>query len=138
MLVVMTVSETCSVAAYDAEAFRKVTAQGLTEQARKQLGTHFGLIGPIQLNILRVTITDRQQESGMLVVQAEGMYAYQFSRQELTQLKRDIQGRPRREALRLLSGLPGLRSATIAGIEDDQPLPDNPNAIHILVWYGAV
>lgn len=136
-LVAVTVSETCSAAAYDAEAFSKVAAQELMEQARKQLGTHFGLIAPIQLHVLRVTITDRQQESGILVVQAVGMYAYQFSLQELAQLKRNIQGRPRQEALRLLSGLPGLRSATIAGTEDDQPLPDNPNAIHILVWYGV-
>lgn len=133
----VTLSKTCSAAAYDTEAFQKVAAQGLAEQAKKQVGAYFSLIGTVQVNILHAVIASKQQESTALIIQTKGMYAYQFSPPELARVKQRLLGMPEQKALRLLLGLPGIQKATIDEGESSQPLPDSLDAIHILVLYEA-
>jgi hypothetical protein len=48
-------------------------------------------------------------------------------------IKNLVAGKPRLEAIRLLSLLPGVEHVTIAGIEDNKPLPDDVSHIHLLI-----
>lgn len=133
----VTLSETCNAVAYYTEALQKVAAKGLAAKAKKQVGAPFSLIGNVQVNILHAVIASKRQGSATLTIQTVGMYAYQFSLQELSRLKQRLLGMQEQKALRLLSGLPGIQNATINEGEGSQTLPDNLDAIHILILYEA-
>ena len=48
-------------------------------------------------------------------------------------LKTLLAGKPRLTALRLLLQQPGIHTATISGISDNQPLPDDVSHLHLLI-----
>jgi len=52
-------------------------------------------------------------------------------------LKNLVAGKPRLEAIRLLSLLPGVEQATIAWIENNKPLPDDASHIHLLIFVAV-
>jgi hypothetical protein len=57
---------------------------------------------------------------------------YTLSQEQQQRLKQSIAGKPKQEALLLLSHLPGIQSASIAGIDETSNLPKRDDLIHFM------
>jgi hypothetical protein len=122
----VTVSETCVALAYRAQAVQQRATQGLTQQASRTLGSSYQPFGSVNVRVLRATL---RASTVWLTFTAQGDWIYQLHPQQLVPL---LLGRPRDEALRLLLHQPGIRTATISGIEGNAPLPTDPQHVTFL------
>jgi hypothetical protein len=125
----ITVSETCTIIAYNAQELSARATKLLTTQARKQVGTSYRLYGSVQVDILHA-IYHQTATPVLLTVTSSGTWVYTVNQQQLLHL---IAGKPRRTALAVLTHLPGVQRATISGIADDQELPNDLSHLHLLV-----
>ncbi len=121
--VTVAVSEHCAAIAYNAAALQGHARQVLIREMARRDGTHYRLVGAVQVSVLHARIIDQRHEVANLTVHIEGMWMYQFSRQELQWIKQLIAGKTQQQAIRILLGLPGIRRATIEGIGENQRLP---------------
>ncbi len=123
--VTITVSGTCSAAAYNQQAMQAQGEQLLNAKART-LGKGYRLVGDIRPTLLS------KQATASIRVQFAATYLYQINQQALTTL---IAGQPTRHALLLLSRLAGIQHVTIAGVADDNSIPLDTTHIHIMLLY---
>jgi len=123
----ITVSETCSAGAYNQQAVQEQGMQVLHAKAGT-LGKSYSLVGDIHTAMLTL------QDAATIRVQFTGTYLYQINQQELTTL---IAGRPKQQAIMLLTKIPGIQQATIAGIADNNQLPLDTTHIHIILLYAV-
>ncbi len=134
----VTVSEQCMAVAYESVALQERAISILTAKAQQQLGTHYSLIGAIQVSALQAMITDQRRGRASIAVTVDGTWTYQFSQQELQWIKQLIAGETQQQAIRVLLGLPGIQQATIEGIGESQHLPKESSRIQIRMLYGEV
>ncbi|MDQ2902618.1 MAG: baseplate J/gp47 family protein [Chloroflexota bacterium] len=116
-----TLLETCTAIAYDPQMLRETAQQRLTAQAPEG----YKLYADVRVTQVQAT------GQGSVSFTSQASYVYQVNEQGLKAL---IAGKPRATALRLLAGLPGIHTASMSGIEENQPLPDPGHIqVHILL-----
>jgi hypothetical protein len=128
--VTVSVSETCTAVAYDIQQLNTRAIQLLTTQATHTLGTGYLLYGSVQVTVSKAT----QTTPGVtLAFTCQGTYAYTLNGQAQQRIKTLLAGKPRLAALRLLLQQTGIHTASITGIPDNQPLPDDQTHLHLLI-----
>lgn len=136
--VTVTVSEQCTAIAYESDALRHGATQVFIQQAAHLLGTHYSLIGAIQVNVVNAALFDKKQGIATIAVHVEGIWAYQFSQDELEKIKKRIAGDTLPQARHTLLSLPGIRRVAIDGMGENQRLPKDIGHFHILLLYGEI
>src|SRR5713226_3087304 len=128
----VTVSASCTAVAYNQQAVQVQARQFLTRMAATQLGTGYTLTGAIH-------VTNTQATAAKNVVfsfTCAGTWVYTFSPQEQQHLKTLIASKTEPQALQLLRSQQGIASVTIAGVPDNQSLPEDLTHIHVLLLFG--
>ena len=128
----VTVSETCTAVAYDGQEVQDTATRLLMAQAARTFGAAYTLVGPVQVSITNA-ITKAISPKAMLAFTGTGTVAYLLTQEAQQHLKALLVGKPRLEALRWLLQQPGIHTASITGIADNQPLPDDLGHIHLLL-----
>jgi hypothetical protein len=134
--VTVRVSEQCTAIAYDAAALRERATQVLTREQAQRGGTHYRLVGAVQVSVLHARIIDQKREVASLIVHIGGMWMYQFSQQELQRIRQLVAGKTAPQAIRILLGLPGIQRATIEGLGENRSLPKDSSRIQIHILSG--
>src|SRR5712692_5976266 len=124
--VTVTLSETCTALAYNAQELQTKSTQLFIVQQAASL-THFQQVGDIHMSIISQTIHGNR---ATLNVQLVSTWVYQLNEQKLTQR---IIGKPRLDALHLLAVLPGVGQVSIVGVKDNEQLPTDLTHIHLLI-----
>ena len=125
----VTASETCSAVAFDKDALQTKATDLLSQQARRQFGTSYSLIGDVQVSIIKPTVTHAMPA---LIFSCQGTWVYALSQEAQQQIKQRIAGKSRQEAIKLLLSLPGIEQASIRWDEETK-LPESPNALHLVI-----
>lgn len=128
--VTVTVSETCSAIAYNAQELNAQATKLLTTQATKTVGTGYMLYGNAHVSVTQATT---QKTAVLLSFTCQGTYMYQLNEAWQKRLKTLIAGEPRLTALHQLVTLPGIMHASISGIPDNQPIPIDATHIHLFI-----
>ncbi len=136
--VTVAVSVRCTAVAYESAALRDEATQAFTQQAAHLLGTHYSLVGSIQVQVVRSALRDNKREVATIAVHVGGIWAYRFSQDELEKIKKRIAGYTLRQARQTLLSLPGIRKVDIDGIGENGRLPKDIAHFHILLLYGAI
>jgi len=123
----VTVSASCTALAYNQQALQKAATQQLTTIEK---GYH--LAGAIHVTILNAQIADPQRGGATLTVSIRGVWVYTINQSQVTAL---VRGKPRLDALRLVSVLPGVQSVSITGVNDNNQLPDDVTHIHLAIFF---
>lgn len=131
--VTVTVSATCAGEVYDQVGAQTIAANLLKNKALQDLNSNYGLVGNIVTSITQTT-TDRQGNLS-LFVKAEGIWVYQFSDTQKTQLAKDIKGLKKNDAITLLEKQPGVGQVGKIDISgnDGTTLPTDYTQITIVV-----
>jgi len=129
--VTVTVSEQCTSIAYDAVALQRQATQVLTRELAQRGGTHYRLLGAVQVSILHARIIDQKHEVARLTVHIVGMWIYQFNQQELQRIRHLIAGKTPPQAIHILLSLPGIQRVSITGIGESKSLPKNGFCIQV-------
>ncbi len=129
--VTVTVSETCSAAAYNTDALLMQATNLLSYQATKKIGTGYSLIGSVQVTITQATVT---HTTPTFIISCQGTWVYALSQKAQQQIKHLIAGKTKSDALHLLQSLPGIESASMRWDENTK-LPKNVNDIHLAIYY---
>jgi serine/threonine protein kinase len=130
--VTVSVSFTCTGEAYDQAGALAMVKQLLTSQAATTPGAGYALVGQIKATL--VSATPDNQGMVAIVVQAEGIWVYQFSTAQKQALAQLIAGKSQQEAQQLLAAQPGVAQVQMtltAG--NGQALPTDPQQITILI-----
>ncbi len=130
--VTVSVSETCTAVAYDMQQLNMRATQLLTSQATQVLGTGYLLNGNVQVRVTRAAATPTTP-GVILAFTCAGTFAYMLTEQAQQHLKTLLAGQPRLTALRWLAQQPGIQQASISGISDNQPLPDDLSHLYLLI-----
>ncbi len=109
----VTVSETCTGQVYTTSALHALLMQTITQQAARELGKSYSLVGDFQTSISQATINTRQG-TAILQVKAISAWVYQFSQAQQQQIKLAIRGKSKQEATSLLLHMPGVESVSIS------------------------
>jgi len=128
--VTVTVSQTCRAVAYETAALQKSAAAILATEGKKAAGAHYRLIGTVQVTVLHAGITGQARGLASIMVHIAGVWGYQFTQAELHRIAQQIAGKPQEAARTILRHVPGIQSATIAGIDETMNLPRNTSLIH--------
>jgi hypothetical protein len=134
--VTVTVSQQCTAFAYDAAALREQATRMFTYEMTRREGTHYRLLGAVQVSVLHARFIDQMRGVASLSVHMEGMWMYRFSQQELQRIRQLVAGKTPPQALRLLLGLPGIQRATIEGLGENRSLPKDSSRIKVLILSG--
>lgn len=107
-----------------------------TQEAIRQVGTHYSLLGTRQIHVLQAMLAaDQKQGIATMSVRVEGTWTYQFSQDELQQIKRLVAGKTLRQAQITLMQVSGIKKVIIDGRGENQHLPKTIASIHILLFY---
>jgi hypothetical protein len=128
--VTITVSETCRATAYSQQALQQRATQFLVTKA-STLGKGFSPVGAIQITVRSAIMPPG---SATLTATLHGVWVYQLNEQQIKNL---VAGKSRLDAIQLLSSLPGIQRISIAGIADNQTIPDDFTHIHLLIIVGV-
>ena len=127
----VTVSETCTGAVYQTQAYQDAITQIETQQATTQLGNGYLLAGMVQSSITEATINEHQQIA--LTVKIAGTWVYQFPQDEQQRMLSLIAGKGKAQALSLLEHIPGVLAVSLTIKNDAATLPTDANSIHLVV-----
>jgi uncharacterized protein YgiM (DUF1202 family) len=125
----ITVSETCTGEVYDAGALHGLLMQKTTQQAAKQLGEGYSLVGDFQTSIAQAMLNTRQG-TGTLQVKASSTWVYQFSQAQQDQIKLLIRSKSKHEAIALLLHMPGVQTVSIS-TKNGTTIPTDIQRIHL-------
>jgi VCBS repeat-containing protein len=130
--VTVTVSFTCTGEAYDQAGALMLAQTLLTTEAQSKLGTAYALVGQIKTNQVNATLDD--QGNVTITVNAEGVWAFQFSNAQKQALAQLIAGKSRQEAMNLLAAQTGVAQGDIqlAG-GNGQTLPTDSQKITVVI-----
>jgi serine/threonine protein kinase len=109
--VTVSVTFTCSGEAYDQAGSLTLAKTLLTSEAQSKLGAGYALAGQIKTD--QVNATQDSQGNVTITDSAEGIWAYQFSDAQKTQLASLIIGKTKADATQLLSAQAGIAQVTI-------------------------
>ena len=127
--VTVTVSETCSAVVYNTTQLQTTAAKILTTHAATQIGRGYTLYGRVQV---RITKTTPNNKNVVVTLSASGTWIYQLNE---PQVKNLIVDKPRLNALRILSQVPGVQTVNIVGVSDNELLPIDPAHIQVHILY---
>lgn len=132
--VTVSVSFTCTGEVYDYKGALSMAAQLLTNQANTQLGSGYAPAGKIKTTLTSATLTDAKSGTITLLVNAEGVWAYQFTDAQKQAMARLIAGKTKSEAQTLLASQTGIGQVviTLSGSNSDT-LPTDVSKIMIVV-----
>jgi Baseplate J-like protein len=127
--VTVTVSETCSAAAYNSQELKEKAIQLVTSQALKKLGVGYSMLGENQITGTQITTA---RPTPTLTFSTQGSFVYGLS--EITQehMKSLIAGKTKQEAMQILATFPGIKSISMQWDEQTK-LPVNTRLIHIVI-----
>ena len=131
--VTVIVSVTCKEEVYDEQAALSMAASLLAKQASTDLGPNYALTGNIVSAVTRVTVVDTKGTLAILV-QAEGVWVYQFSNSVLQGFTNHIANMSNQDAINYLMSQPGVKAVNIDN-PNDSTLPD---ASHIKIVIVAI
>ncbi|HLG65982.1 MAG TPA: hypothetical protein VKY19_28960 [Ktedonosporobacter sp.] len=127
----VTVSETCTGAVYQTQAYQNAITQIETQQATTQLGNGYLLANAVQSSIVQATVNDHQQIA--LVVKIAGTWVYQFPQDEQQRITALIAGEGKAQAMSLLEHVPGVQAVSLTIKNGAATLPTDTNKIHLVV-----
>jgi Baseplate J-like protein len=128
----ITVSETCMAVAYDMRQLQTRATQLLATKATRTFGAGYLLYGNVQVSVSKATTSPTSPQVALTFTCA-GTFAYTLTVQAQQHLKTLLAGQPRLVALRWLLQQPGIHQASISGVADNQPLPDDLSHLHLLI-----
>jgi hypothetical protein len=128
----VTVSEICTAVAYDLQQLQTRATQLLTTQVTHTFGTGYLLAGNVQVSVTKAATTPTASVVALTFTCA-GTFAYTLTAQAQQRLKALLAGQPRLTALHWLLQQPGIHQASISGVTDNQPLPDDLSHLHLLI-----
>ena len=134
--VTVTVSELCMEIAYNAADLQGQARQVLIREMARRDGTHYRLVGTVQVSVLHARIIDQKREVARMNVHIEGTGLYQFSQQELQRIRQLLAGKTSSQAVRILLGLPGIQRVSIEGVEENRSLPKESSHIQVRILFG--
>ncbi len=133
--VTVTLSETCSSIAYDTQTLHQKATQMIHEEATKQLGTGYTLLGDVTASVIHTSISDQASGIATIIVKTDATYIYQISPGERKHITHLIAGKSEQQAVKALFQLPGIQAASINS--NGSTLPNNPGSITIVVVYRS-
>lgn len=128
----VTMSDTCTAVAYDSQQVQDTAMRLLTVQAVHTFGAGYTLVGTVQVSVTSA-ITRPNSPQVQLAFTGTGVFASLLTASAQQHLKAMLAGKPRLVALRWLAQQPGIRTASISGVSDDQPFPDDLSYLHLLI-----
>jgi hypothetical protein len=132
--VTVTVKVTCSGEVYDQQAAQMIASNLLKQQAARDPGPGYALVGNLITKVTQVMVTDPKKGTLLLQVKAEGIWVFQFSDAQKRALANLIAGKSKQDAQALLVKQPGVAKADIVvSGGDGNTLPTDPSQISIVV-----
>ena len=122
----VTVTAKCTGVAYDRGAAQAIAKDRLQKKAAIDPGQGYTLVGNI---VPDVTVSKVNAESISLLVNARGIWAYQFDTAQQQTLAKQLAGKKVTDAQKLLSGQRGLTNAKIDMKTKGDTLPTDPTQI---------
>jgi len=123
--------------ANDAVALQKKATQVLMRELAQRRGTHYSLVGVVQVSVLHARIIDQRREVANMTANIEGMWMYRFSQQELEQIRQLIAAKTQPQTVRILLGLPEIQRSPIEEIRENRSLPKDSSHIQERILYGG-
>jgi VCBS repeat-containing protein len=131
----ISVSTICTGEVYDAQAVQALASRNFSQDVSQGLGPSYTPVGPLLTSVTQAT-SDAHGDI-LLTVNALGVWVYQFTNTQRTQLARLIAGKSSQDARQLLLKQPGVRDVMItltgAGVTT---VPTNTS--HITINVSAV
>ncbi|MDQ6659886.1 MAG: hypothetical protein M3Z24_02845, partial [Chloroflexota bacterium] len=126
--VTVTVNAKCTVEAYDLKGAQTLAANALTKQAAQNPGAGYALVGGIATNSSLTNVDSKGNIT--LNVKTEGVWVYQFSDAQKTQLAKLIAGKSKSDATTIL-----LQQAGVDAVDsiDSNTLPTDYTKINIVI-----
>jgi hypothetical protein len=123
----VTVAAKCTATAYNQQQMLDLVKSQLQKKADANLGTGYALVGNLQ-----ATAKPQPSQNGMIsfIVDARGVWVYQFSDAQRLALAKEIAGKSLKDATTLLQGQKGVGKVQISG---GTTLPTDPSQIAIQV-----
>lgn len=135
--VTVSVTMSCVGEVYDMQAVQTLAARDLTQDAATKPGPAYVPVGAIVAQVAKATSDPQTQGNVNLVVNATGVWAYQFTDAQRAHLAHLITGKSSQEAKNILQSQTGVHAVTITltgvGVT---VLPDNTR--HITIDIEAV
>ncbi|HLX40818.1 MAG TPA: VCBS domain-containing protein [Ktedonobacteraceae bacterium] len=131
--VTVTVTETCSGEVYNQQQARVTAGNLLAVNALKNFGTSYALVGNVTTAIIQAELVN---PAGKVAVQvkAGGVWAYQFSNTQKSQLAHLITGKSEKDAVAVLATTAGVHSVSVqVNGGDGSTLPTDTKQITIVV-----
>ncbi len=123
----VTVSETCTAAAYNSQELKDTATKQLTSQAIKRLGEGYSLFGESQVTVTQISTA---RPTPTLTFSSHGSFVYGLSARPQERMKTLIAGKTTQEAVHILTSLPGVARASIQW-GDETKLPKDTGYIHV-------
>ncbi len=137
--VTLTVTATCTGEAYDEQAALRLGDSLLSQEAAKNPGAGYALVGQIVTTISGSAISDARTGRLAITVAVHGIWIYQFTDARRQSLVRLIAGRSEAEARRLLLAQTGVSAAEIQLVRSGGALlPSNPGQITLTLVAPSV
>src|SRR5579875_1224759 len=105
-----TVTETCTAEAYKQSDLTGLVQTLLAQKAQTQLGVGYALVGAV---VTQTSVQSVKQGTVSLLVNAKGVYAYQFTSAQKEHLASLVVGLSATQAIAKLESQPGVASASI-------------------------
>jgi hypothetical protein len=123
----VTVAAKCTATAYNRQQMLDLVKNQLQKKADANLGTGYALVGNLQ-----ATAKPQPSQNGLIsfIVNARGVWVYQFSDAQKLALAKEIAGKSLKDATTLLQGQKGVGKVQISG---GSTLPTDPSQIAIQV-----
>jgi len=132
--VTVTVKVSCNGEVYDQQGVQTIAANLLKQQAATDPGPGYALVGSLVTGITRVQVANANKGTLEFIVNAEGIWVYQFSDAQKAMLAKLIAGKSKQAAQALLLQQTGVSSVDIQLTGGDgKTLPTDPGQITINV-----
>ncbi len=130
----VTVAVTCTGEVYDHQAAQSVAANLLRQEATRDPGPGYALVGNLVTDVRQVSLTDAKKGTLSLMVEAEGVWVYQFGAAQKQALAKLLADKSTQNAQTLLLEQKGVTTAAIQfSGSNENTLPSDPTQIIIVV-----
>ncbi len=130
----VTATETCSGVAYSQNTLQSQAKDLLSARAAKKLGSGYSLLGTIHLTIIQAIVS---HATPILAFSCSGTWVYTLTHTAQEHLRQLIAGKSKDQAVSILSHMPGIQAVSIAGVDDNEHLPKNPDLVIFQTFAGA-
>ena len=131
--VTVSVSASCSGEVYDHTGALEMAVTSLQNQASKVPGASYKLVGQIVPTIKQIQVVDVSKGTISLIIKADGIWEYNFTKALQAQLARQIAGKTQSVAQAILAGQQGVGKVVSISISSGNTLPTDPTQIHFVI-----